>query len=310
MNQVAANPRDRVNRWVFTLNNYTDDEVAHIIEHLEPAATYLVFGREVGENGTPHLQGFVIFPRSYRFNAVKALVGARAFLAKARGTNEEATAYCKKDGEYEEFGDMPAGQGHRSDWDDYVEWVVALGRVPSQKEIIRFSPSLWARYSNRCREIASAMLEPVNFIGEDAPRLGWQLIVTGQIAAVAGGAPAHGRKIYFYVDSVGNTGKSWVCRWALSKYPELTQILSVGRRDDICYAVDETKTIFLFDIPRTQMEFFQYSVLEMLKNQYLMSNKYQSCAKMLRRVPLVVVFSNEQPNMNAMSVDRYEIINI
>lgn len=109
-----ANVRSRLSRWVFTLNNYTDDEVDNLVVNCEPASSYLVFGREVGNNGTPHLQGFVIFPTSKRFNAVKALVGERAFLARARGTNQQAADYAKKDGEYEEFGELPVeGQGDR-----------------------------------------------------------------------------------------------------------------------------------------------------------------------------------------------------
>lgn len=298
----------RCARWVFTLNNYTDDDVNHLVSVLEPTCLYLLFGREVGDSGTPHLQGFFQLKNSTRFNAVKALVGGRAWLAQARGTTQQATDYCKKGGDFEEFGDVPVEQGNRSDWDIYREWVVALGRVPSQREIINHNISLWARYSKSCIDIAEALLEPPT-LAAGAPRFGWQTTVCGRIdGSVTSGANA--RSIDFVVDPRGNSGKSWVTRWALTKYPEKVQVLRIGRRDDLAHAIDETKSIFLFDVPCTQMAFLQYSVLEMLKDQIVFSPKYASKTKILRSVPYVAVFSNEAPDLNQLINDRYHVINI
>lgn len=45
--------------YVFTLNNYTEDEVCGITENfINGEIVYLAIGTEVGEKGTPHLQGF------------------------------------------------------------------------------------------------------------------------------------------------------------------------------------------------------------------------------------------------------------
>lgn len=303
-----ASVNTRVCRWVFTLNNYTDDEVNHLVTALEPATTYLVFGREVGESGTPHLQGFFQLKNSTRFNAVKQLVGNRAWIAKAVGTTQQASDYCKKEGDFEEFGDVPTEQGNRTDWDVYRDWVIALGRVPSQREIINHNISLWARYSKSCLEIAEALLEPP-VLTDSNPRFGWQTAVCGRIdGSVASGA--NPRSVDFVVDPAGNSGKSWITRWALTKYPDQTQVLRIGRRDDLAHAIDETKTIFLFDVPRNQMIFLQYTVLEMLKDRLVFSPKYASRMKILRSVPYVAVFSNEQPDLTALTHDRYHIINI
>ncbi len=48
-------------RWIFTLNNYTEEEVADL-EREEEVFTYLLFGKEiVSSTGTPHLQGYFEF---------------------------------------------------------------------------------------------------------------------------------------------------------------------------------------------------------------------------------------------------------
>jgi len=74
-------------RYVFTINNYSDAEVASLDAlGASTRIQYLIYGREVGENGTPHLQGFVIFSSSIRFTNAKRLIGQRAYLAGAVGT--------------------------------------------------------------------------------------------------------------------------------------------------------------------------------------------------------------------------------
>lgn len=44
-------------KWDFTLNNYTEKEIEQIEQTLSTEAVKFVFQEEIGENGTPHLQG-------------------------------------------------------------------------------------------------------------------------------------------------------------------------------------------------------------------------------------------------------------
>lgn len=289
--------------WTFTLNNPTEGD-QDALRTLGSNVPYLVFGREVGANGTPHLQGYVDFGRRVRFNAAKDYIGANAHIEIKRGTPQQAADYCKKDGDFEEFGDLKKQQGKRTDWDRFTEWVVELGRIPSKREVCKEYPSLYARYKHAVFEIAKAHVEPPKLTASE-PRMGWQHLVAGRAA----GVPSE-RGIDFVVDPVGNAGKSWMCRYFVDRWPDRVQVLRVGRRDDLAFCIDESKDIFAFDIPRGQMEFFQYSILEMLKDRMVFSPKYQSEMKVLSHVPYVVVFANEQPDMNAMTSDRYNIINV
>ena len=43
--------------WVFTLNNYTEDDLAQIKRFFETMCVYGIFETEIGEQGTPHVQG-------------------------------------------------------------------------------------------------------------------------------------------------------------------------------------------------------------------------------------------------------------
>jgi len=55
-------------------------------------------GRELGEGGTPHLQGYVEFTRPTRMEAVKTILGTRtAHLEIARGTPAQNKEYCNKE---------------------------------------------------------------------------------------------------------------------------------------------------------------------------------------------------------------------
>lgn len=289
-------------RWCYTLNNYTEEDVARL-HNVE--CRYHCFGKEIGENGTPHLQGFIIFNRSIFFNAAKRLISERCHLESTVASNEAASTYCKKEGQYFEKGTF-AAQGKRSDWDRYTDWVRELGRLPTERELIQHNCSLFARYQKKCYAIAKAFLPVPNLINDSAPRDGWQQRVSGLVQE---GIPAP-RSIYFVVDPLGSSGKSWMCRWALSKFPDLVQVLRIGKRDDLSYCIDETKKVFLFDVPREQMTYLQYSVLESLKDQMIFSPKYESALKILMHPCQVIVFSNEYPNETQLTADRFEIIEV
>lgn len=102
---MSQTPKSRA--WCFTLNNYVDDDVARLKALDLPSVRYCVVGKEVGESGTPHLQGFVYFRSACRLATVKRVVGDRAHCECAKGNVKQNFTYCTKDGDFFEIGDRP-----------------------------------------------------------------------------------------------------------------------------------------------------------------------------------------------------------
>jgi len=103
--------------WCFTVNNYSDaDEVLF----KELPCAYMVYGREVGESGTPHLQGFVVLNSNSRLSGVKK-IHAGAHWEVAKGSSEQNRVYCTKQGDYIETGICPSnkrkGEAEIERWD-------------------------------------------------------------------------------------------------------------------------------------------------------------------------------------------------
>jgi len=116
----------RAKHWCFTLNNYSDSDVnflANSFARDEKGITYLCYGREVGEQGTPHLQGFISFGVKRGLAYVRSCFTGGPHLEVARGTAHEAITYCEKDGDFTEFGVRPGVKGARSDLVAIQEYI-------------------------------------------------------------------------------------------------------------------------------------------------------------------------------------------
>ena len=87
--------RIRGNRWCFTLNNYSAEEITWIDS---AECKYIIYGKEVGKSGTPHLQGYLELEKPKELSSVKKMIGNRAHLELARGTSKQASDYCRKEG--------------------------------------------------------------------------------------------------------------------------------------------------------------------------------------------------------------------
>lgn len=96
-------PTQRARGWCFTLNNYGEHS-ERLLQRL--ICRYIVYGREVGESGTPHLQGYVYFASAKTLSVVRRDIPG-AHLSVRSGSHKQASDYCKKDGDFYEDGEVP-----------------------------------------------------------------------------------------------------------------------------------------------------------------------------------------------------------
>lgn len=156
--------KQRSKYWVFTVNNYTDDTY-YELQGLYFSGTigYLCIGFEVGENGTPHLQGYVEFSTRVTRTFVSARI-PRAFVAVRRGTTEEAITYCKKEGEfYEEGSPQGTSPGARTDLAKIRDDIKA---GTSNRDIAESHFSKWVIYRRSFEAYRDLLKQPRDWITE------------------------------------------------------------------------------------------------------------------------------------------------
>lgn len=138
----------RTKKWCFTLNNYTAEDCQKI-EAIE--CEYLIYGKEVGDQGTHHLQGFIYFTNRKTFNTVKKLLGDKCHIEAAKGSIKENIAYCSKDGDVFIKGVEPeeqsekGGQATKRKWED-AQKAAKEGRFED------IPADLWIRYRNSFKQ--------------------------------------------------------------------------------------------------------------------------------------------------------------
>lgn len=136
--------------FVFTFNNYDEEQIREAAATWQDYFTYLGFGEEIAPTtGTPHLQGLVRFANSCRPAGASRELG-RCFsvrdgqhihVERARGTFAQAKAYCSKEGRFQQFGQEPA-QGKRTDLSIVTE---KLSNGESMESAIQEHPAVFVR---------------------------------------------------------------------------------------------------------------------------------------------------------------------
>jgi len=141
--------RVRSRGWVFTLNNPSSAEVPRDWEG--SAVRFCIWQLERGQEGTPHLQGYVLFDTAKSLPSVKAL-SSTAHWEPRKGTHKQARDYCTKsetrvEGPFR-YGSEPE-QGRRTDLDCLKEAIDA-GSAESDLWEINFSAMV--KFSRGLRE--------------------------------------------------------------------------------------------------------------------------------------------------------------
>lgn len=125
--------------------------------------------------------------------------------------------------------------------------------------------------------------------------------------------PKYGRKIHWYWEADGGWGKTILAKYMVDRMG--AYVLS-GKAADAKFAIANyikahggAPEIIILDVPRCNLQFVSYQVLEEIKNGLFFSGKYEG--GMCRfNSPHVLVFANEEPDEGKLSLDRWEIINL
>lgn len=301
----------RARNWCFTLNNYAETDITHLSQLSDEecresnGVRYLVFQQEKGATGTPHLQGFVSLSVKKRLKFVKELVGDRSHVEVAKGSAEQNTTYCTKDSDRIagtdpiSYGKLPCKQGARNDLLDFKEAVKngCLDRIKLREDFDK----ICARYP---RYVNDYVLDhtPKPQVSEHS-LYPWQQDLSDRLSVDPGD-----REIIFVVDKDGNAGKTWFAKRYCNLH-ETAQFMEPGKKADMAYSLCTTSTVLFVNVTRQQVERIQYSFLEACKDGLVFSPKYESGMKYLQPMH-VVVLMNEEPDMTALSADRYTIINV
>lgn len=292
---------------MFTINNYTDAD-----KPLEWNVDYVIYQKEKGKEGTPHLQGYVELARISRISALKK-IHPTAHWDRRKGTQDQAIAYCTKQDETYVEGPWSKGercetnQGRRTDLDLACEVAKTDGIAAVAEEY----PTAYAKYTKGLKEIANYHRDQRRAVErkrkyEDVSLRPWQQVLEKKLEK-----EADDRKIYWYWDPTGNTGKTF-----MAKYLEATKgatVLDCSKKVDLAYLLrGHEGAVVLFNIVRSMDEAYMghvYGLAEAIKDDMVTSMKYEPV-----RVHLgpqhVVVFSNVEPDYTKWSEDRYQVTQI
>ena len=126
--------------YCFTINNPTQIDDANI-DSLVSKAIYVIVGKETGESGTPHYQGYVWFPNALNFRTVQSIL-TRAHIEKAKAGPTENITYCKKENNFQEWGNPPSDTNQKRKWTE----ILQMARAGQLKEIEEQWPHIFLRY--------------------------------------------------------------------------------------------------------------------------------------------------------------------
>lgn len=138
---------------------------------------------------------------------------------------------------------------------------------------------------------------------------GWQLEIDEIVQH-----PPHARKIHWRWENTGNFGKSTMIKYLCLKYGA---ICLSGKAGDMKYGIlkyyerkKEYPSIICIDIPRSiDIDYLSYTGIEEIKNGCYFNTKYES-EMVIMNTPHIIIFANEEPNIDKLSSDRWDIKNL
>ena len=111
------------------------------------------------------------------------------------------------------------------------------------------------------------------------------------------------RSIIWIYENQGGVGKSSFTDWIIY---HLGAIILEGKNNDVLFCAQQhASSLYVYDVPRSNLNHVSYAALEKVKNGTYMSSKYES-APVLRCNPHLIVFANEPPEKYKLSPRQVE----
>lgn len=299
----------RSNRICFTLNNYTDEECNSIeasLNSLLKNIEYCIIGKEVGANGTPHLQGFIHFHHSFlkardgTITKWRSLIPAlaRAHMESAFGTDDQSRDYCAKETVFLELG-KPGSN---------LNLYSRLLQCNNLEEAAAICPETTVRCYNQLKQITQ-----INKRSNCHPpavtslRL-WQKEVYEKLMKQTD------RRILFVQDKRGNSGKSHLAKYIRNTHGSDVFYCRGGKAHDIIHAFSKGDyKIAIFDYARNkQPQYFAWDIFEELKDGCVSSGKYDSDMFWLGYSVKIIVLTNHDvhDHKHLLTYDRWQIVDL
>ncbi len=292
--------------WCFTLNNYVDYNVQEILGL--QCYSYLIVGREVGADGTPHLQGYIQFRERKRFTAVQKII-ARAHWEAARGTQEQNREYCSKDGDFEERG-QPIVQGKHKKAnlaEAVIDWA---DNRPTTREMLLKYGGGFVQNKRKIKDCAEDIRqESIRDVKKrkynDTVLRPWQAELRTALQDARDQDVDH-RWVFWVYSTDGNVGKSYMANYL--KYEFGAFVTDNGKTADIKYAYNGQHVV-CFDFVRSSQDHINYEIIETIKNGRYTNTKYES-RDFEFWPPRIVCFANQWPDIDKLSDDRWRIYQV
>lgn len=157
--------------YLLTVNNWTEDDLCSVLGLIDNCV-YSIIGFEIGHKcGNPHFHAYAYWQNGKAWSSIKKAV-PRARLDVCKGTPEQNRTYCAKEGNFEEFGQLPK-KGERTDLQQFKDDII---NGMSEEDLLDVHTEYMARYDRFYQRCKNLELKKKS-INMNAPEV---IVITGE----------------------------------------------------------------------------------------------------------------------------------
>lgn len=282
---IKENKVFKSRKWIFTYNNYENTKTQEILCYLKKSSSKFIFGYEIGSNGTPHLQGYMEFKNPVKDETLRNNGFDKCYLTNAKGTLKQNFDYTTKDGTFE-YGGFELDEIEKPDKknkDEYIKYMMEQKKKTILENIYK---------DVKMKPLQQKIIDIIE-------------------------SESNNRTINWIIDYKGNYGKSFLTKYLFCKE---NGIIVNGKTNDIFNSLNNYQLendfkdpkFVIIDIPRSSKGYTEhlYNIMEKIKDGLLYSGKYEGGTILYEKPPHIIVFSNEEPSVEKMSKDRWNIMKV